>query len=91
MCCICHLSVLQIGGSQTNKEHYCKHYMRSVDENFLSDWVPKDIMYNPEYQLYSTINSNLSRPIFAYREIPHALTGVSPYQLVYERVPHLDR
>ncbi|GFQ66302.1 retrovirus-related Pol polyprotein from transposon opus [Trichonephila clavata] len=25
--------------------------------------------------------------LFAYREIPHALTGVSPYQLVYGRLP----
>ncbi|GFW23308.1 hypothetical protein TNCV_3804071 [Trichonephila clavipes] len=26
-------------------------------------------------------------PIFACREILHALTGVSPYQLVYGRLP----
>ncbi|GFV83053.1 retrovirus-related Pol polyprotein from transposon opus [Trichonephila clavipes] len=25
--------------------------------------------------------------LFAYREIPHTLTGVSPYQLVYGRLP----
>ncbi|GFW93336.1 retrovirus-related Pol polyprotein from transposon opus [Trichonephila clavipes] len=25
--------------------------------------------------------------LFAYREIPHTLTGVSPYQLVYGRIP----
>ncbi|GFU68492.1 retrovirus-related Pol polyprotein from transposon opus [Trichonephila clavipes] len=44
-----------MGGGDTNKEHYCKNYLRSVDENFLSNWVPKDNLYRPGYQFYCTI------------------------------------
>ncbi|GFS56353.1 hypothetical protein TNCV_4388451 [Trichonephila clavipes] len=50
-----------MGGSHTNKEHHCKNYLRSVDENFLSNWVPKDNLYRPGYQFYCTIDSSLSR------------------------------
>ncbi|GFW25969.1 retrovirus-related Pol polyprotein from transposon 412 [Trichonephila clavipes] len=33
-------------------------------------------------------DSHLPYLMFAYREVPHSTTGVSPYQLVYGRLPN---
>ncbi|GFU24237.1 retrovirus-related Pol polyprotein from transposon opus [Trichonephila clavipes] len=33
-------------------------------------------------------DSHLPYFMFAYREVPHSTTGVSPYQLVYGRLPN---
>ncbi|GFY65772.1 RT_RNaseH_2 domain-containing protein [Trichonephila inaurata madagascariensis] len=59
-----------MGGSHTNKEHYCKNYLRSFDENFISNRVPKDNMNRPEYQFYYTIVSSLSRCAGREKELP---------------------
>ncbi|GFW99268.1 pro-Pol polyprotein [Trichonephila clavipes] len=48
---------------------------------------------NIENEVRSNLSTQLTQAfqdphlLFAYREIPHELTGVSPYQLVYGRVP----
>ncbi|GFW34083.1 hypothetical protein TNCV_287671 [Trichonephila clavipes] len=125
-----------MGGGHTNKEHYCKNYLRSVDENFFCQTgFPKIIctdqgtnfaaqltqafqdmlgasprfstpghpesmgaverwnrtlkdMLNKNIQEYGNEwDVHLPYLLFAYREIPHTLTGVSPYQLVYGRIP----
>ncbi|GFT39155.1 retrovirus-related Pol polyprotein from transposon opus [Trichonephila clavipes] len=49
----------------------------------LKDMLNKNIQeHGNEWYVY------LPYLLFAYREIPHTLTGVSPYQLVYGRLPY---